>query len=87
MIIESTLLLRLTPEDIVVAVRVKRWVDVDEIDGLNGQLFQLLQIVPAIEEAGVHHRRSFLQGSRGLFHTAISDTSGQGERGETARPA
>ena len=80
-VFKGALLLGFAPKDFVVAVRVERRVDVNEIDALRGQFFQLLQIVAAIDDAGVHLRRGFLSGSGGLFHPAISDTKrAQGAR-------
>ena len=47
------------PENFVVTVRVKRRVDVDQIDARVGQLSQLLEIVPAVDDARVNESRGF----------------------------
>ena len=58
-VFEAAFLFRLAPEDFVVAVRVERRVDVDQIDAVIGQLPQLLEIVAAVDDAGVDQRGGF----------------------------
>ena len=52
-VLEGALFLGLASEDFVVAVRVEGWVDVDEIDAGGGQLAELVEIVAAIDDAGI----------------------------------
>ena len=56
-VLKGALLLRLAPKHLVVAVRVERRVYVDEVHAGGGELLELLQIVPAVDDAGIHHRR------------------------------
>ena len=58
-VLKCALLLGLASEDFVVAVRVKGRVDVDEIDALRGELLELVEIVAAINGAGVHEGGGF----------------------------
>ncbi len=46
----------LAPKDFVVAVRIERRVDVDEVDAALRQLAQLLQVIAAVDDAGVDER-------------------------------
>jgi hypothetical protein len=48
---EAALLFRLAPEDLVIAVRVERRVDVDEVDAAVGQLTQLVKVIAAVDDA------------------------------------
>ena len=48
-VLEGALLLRLAPEDFVVAVGVERRVNVDQVNAGVGQLLELFQVVAAIE--------------------------------------
>ncbi len=49
--------LRLAPEHLIIAVAVKRRVDIDQIHAPIRQLLQLLQVIPAIYHPCIHHRR------------------------------
>lgn len=49
-VVEGPLLLALPPEDLVVAITVEGRVDIDQIDALLGELRQLLQVVPTIDD-------------------------------------
>ena len=49
----------LAPEDFGVAVRVEGRVDVDEIDAGGGEPGELVEIVAAIDGAGIHERGGF----------------------------
>ena len=60
-IVEGTLLPGLSPEHFVVAIGVKRRVDVDEVDGVGGELLELLQIVATVDDASVEQGRRFRQ--------------------------
>ena len=55
-ILEGSLLLGLAPEDFVVAIRVERRVDVDQIDAGVGQLCELFEIVAAVDDARIDKR-------------------------------
>ena len=52
-IFEGSLLHGLAPEDFVVAIRVERRVDVDQINAGIGQLGESFEIVAAIDDAGI----------------------------------
>lgn len=56
---KGALLFRLAPEHFVVAVRVERRIDVNQIHAGGGQFLELLQIIAAINYARVHDRRGF----------------------------
>lgn len=58
-VIEGALFFSLAPEDFIVSIGVKRRVDVDQIEASIGQLRKLLDVVPAINDASVHHGRRF----------------------------
>lgn len=58
-ILERSFLPRLTPENFVVAVRIERRIDVDQVDRRVWQFFQLIEIVTAVDDAGVEERRTF----------------------------
>ena len=60
-VVKGALLFRLAPENFVVAVGVERRVDVDQIHAGVGQLFQLLQIVAAVDDTRIHERGGFLE--------------------------
>ena len=62
-VIEGALLLGLSPEYLVVAVRIERWIDVNEVDAVVGEFLELVQIIPAVDDAGVHERRGLAAGS------------------------
>jgi len=52
-ILKGTLLLRLAPENLVGTVGVEGRVDINKVDAGIGQLFQLLQIVAAVDDPRV----------------------------------
>ena len=52
-VLKGALLLCLAPEDFVVAVGVEGRVDVDEIEAVGGELAELVEVVAAIDDAGV----------------------------------
>jgi hypothetical protein len=56
-VLEGALLLRLAPEDLVVAVRVERRVEVDQVDAGVGQVAELFEAVAAVDDARVDQRR------------------------------
>jgi len=58
-VIEGSLLPLLAPEDLVVAVRVKGRVNVDEVHAGVGPLGELHPVVAAIDDAGVEERGGF----------------------------
>lgn len=53
-VLERAFLLRLAPEDLVIAIGIERRIDVDEVNAGVGQLLELLKIVAAIDNARVH---------------------------------
>ena len=59
----------LAPEDFVVAVGVKGRVYVDEVHAGVGELTQLVEVVAAVDDAGVHEGRRFASRG-GLGHAA-----------------
>lgn len=56
---ERPLLFGLAPEDLVIAVRVERRVNVNQIDARLRQLAKLIEIIAAINDSRVDQRRSF----------------------------
>ena len=56
-IFEGAFFLGFAPEDFVIAVRVERWIDVDQIHASIGQFGELVDIIAAIDDAGVEQRR------------------------------
>jgi hypothetical protein len=52
-IVKGTLFLGLAPENLVGPVGVEGRIDVDEVDAGVGQLFELLKIVAAVDDARV----------------------------------
>ena len=63
-VLEGALLLRLAPEDLVVAVGVEGRVDVDQVHAGVGELAQLLEVVAAVDDAGVDERRGAARASK-----------------------
>ena len=55
-VFEAAFLFRLAPEDFVVAVRIERRVDVDEVDAAIRQLAELFEVVAAVDDARVDKR-------------------------------
>ncbi len=53
LVFKAPLLLRLAAEDFVVSVRVERRIDVDEVDAAGRKLPQLVEVVAAVDDAGV----------------------------------
>jgi hypothetical protein len=58
-IFEAALLLGLAPKDFVVAIRVERRVDVDQIDTAVRQFVQLIEIIAAVDNPRVEERGRF----------------------------
>ena len=56
-VFKGALLLGLAPKDLVVAVGVERRVNIGEVNAGVGQLFELFQIIAAINDAGVEEGR------------------------------
>lgn len=76
-VLESPLLLGLAPEHLVVPVAVERRVDVDQIDAAIRQLAQLVEIVAAVDDAGVEQRRSPSDGrAEGRLLSCVSRSGG-----------
>jgi len=66
-VLEGPLLLRLTPEDLVVAVGVEGRVDVDEVHGAVGEFLELIEVVATVDDAGVEEGGGFCGGRRAKF--------------------
>jgi hypothetical protein len=58
-IFKRPFLLGLAPKHFVIAVRVERRVNVDQIHAGIGQFLEFLQIVAAVDEARIHERGGF----------------------------
>ncbi len=58
-VFEAALLFRLAPKNFVVAIRVERRVDVDEIDAAVRQFVQLIEIIAAVDNPRVEQRGRF----------------------------
>ena len=58
-IFEAALLLGLAPKNFVVAIRVERRVDVNQIDARLRQLTELVEIIAAVDNASVEQRGRF----------------------------
>ena len=58
-VLEAALLLGLTPKNFVVAIRIERRVDVDEIDTAARQLAQLIEIIAAVDNPRIEQRGRF----------------------------
>jgi hypothetical protein len=58
-VFEAALLLGLAPKNFVVAIRVERRVDVDEIDTAVRQFVQLIEIIAAVDNPRVEQRGRF----------------------------
>ena len=67
-VIEGPLLFRLAPKHLIVAIGIERRVNVDEVNATVRQLLELLQVVPAIDNAGVHERGRLARWSGGNWH-------------------
>src|SRR4029077_10842360 len=63
-----------SPKDLVVAVRIKRRVDVNQIDASCWKFSQLLEIIAAVDDASANQRRRLC---RHLSHSAESEAFGQ----------
>ena len=78
-IFEAALLFRLAAKGpsrtriFVVAVRIEGRVDVDEVDAGVGQFAGLIEVVAAIDDAGVDHGRGF---GRAAFPRSVARTKG-----------
>ena len=55
-VIEGAFFLCLAPEDLVVAVRIKRRVDINQVNAFVGEFFQLFEVVAAVNDAGIDER-------------------------------
>ena len=56
-VFEAAFLFRLAPEDFVIAIRIEGRVDVDEINAGWRELSQLVEVVAAVDDAGVDDGR------------------------------
>jgi hypothetical protein len=56
-IFERAFFLSLTPEDFVVAVRIERRVDVNQVNTRVGKFAQLIEIIAAVDDSRVDQRR------------------------------
>ena len=61
-VLEGALLLGLAPEDLVVAVGVEGRVDVDEVHAGVGELAELVEVVAAVDDAGIDQGRGPARG-------------------------
>ena len=61
-VVEGALLLRLAPEHFVVAVGIEGRVDVDQVHAVVRELLELVEVVAAVDDAGVQQRRRFAAG-------------------------
>src|ERR1700720_14616 len=73
-IFEGAFLFRLAPENFVVAVRVERRVDVNQIDARVRQLAKLIEIIAAIDDACVNESRGLRWHARFSKRTAAWST-------------
>lgn len=53
-VFEGAFFLCLAPEDLIIAVGVKRRVDIDKVNASIGEFFQLIDVIAAINDAGVN---------------------------------
>ena len=58
-VVEGALFLGFAPEHLVVAVRVERRVDVDEIHAGVRQVAELVEVVAAVDHPGIDERAGF----------------------------
>jgi len=58
-VFEGAFFLCFAPEDLVVAVGVEGRVDIDEVDTFIGELFQLVEVVAAIDDTRIEEGRWF----------------------------
>jgi len=56
-VLEGAFFAGLAPKDLVVAVGVEGRVDVDEVHGGVGEVFEFIEVVAAEDDAGVEERR------------------------------
>jgi hypothetical protein len=52
-VFERASFLSLAPEDLIIAVGVKRRVDIDKVNAAVGEFFKLVEVVAAIDDAGI----------------------------------
>jgi hypothetical protein len=52
-ILEGALFLRLSPKHLVVPIGIERGINIDEIHALTGELAELVQAVPAIDNSRI----------------------------------
>jgi hypothetical protein len=74
-VFEAALLLRLAPENFVVAIRVERRVDVDQIDAAIRQLAQLIEIIAAVDNPRVEQRGRFCGHLRSINQKSCTRTN------------
>src|SRR5688500_16656577 len=60
-ILEGSFLFTFSPKDFVIAIRVKRWVYVNQVNRSIRQLLELLKAVAAVDDLGVKLRRHLLR--------------------------
>ena len=58
-VIEGAFFLCLAPEDLIVAVRIKRRVDINQVNAFVGEFFQLFEVIAAVNDAGIDERRPY----------------------------
>jgi hypothetical protein len=81
--LKRPLLLGLAPKNLVIAVRVERRIDVDQVDAAGGELAKLVQAVATVDDAGVDHRRR--APATGEFRVASGDCGGRPGYGTPVR--
>jgi len=64
-VVEGSFFLRLTPEDFVIPIGIERRVDVDEVNAPVGEFFELVEVVAAVDDAGVEDGGGFFTLRRG----------------------
>ena len=59
-VVEGAFFLGFAPEDFVVAVGVERGIDLNEVDRMVGEFLELVEVVAAVDDAGVEEGGGFL---------------------------
>ena len=67
-VFEGALFLGLSSEDLVVAIGVEGGIDIDEVDAAVGELAKLVEVVAAVDDAGIEERRRFGHGGIDFPH-------------------
>jgi hypothetical protein len=62
-VLEGTLFFRFAPEHLIVAIRVERWINVDQVNAGVGKFSQLIEAVAAIDDPSIE------QGGRAFTHS------------------